>query len=304
MGFQSVDHRPTTFVTVCNQRQVNMVCLKLQKRLAASIMTCGRRKVWIDPNERSEVAMANTRVMIRKLIRDGFIIKKPKKIHSRFRARRRAVEKKRGRHLGLGSRKGCANARNPVKLLWMKRQRALRRLLKRYYESGKIDRKMYHRYYLRAKGATFKNKAALIERVDHELMEKKRSAQLLEQYKVRREEALQRKKEKEERRAKLLDEQLKLAEEAEQIRLQQEREAKGGQTQKGKKKKKGKKQKEESPEPDSGGKKRRRRRKKGGNDEPEPEPEQESKGKRKRRGKKKGSEAEPAAESQGKKKKK
>merc|ERR1719334_1389126 len=222
--------------------------------------------------------------MIRKLIRDGFIIKKPKKIHSRFRARRRAVEKKRGRHLGHGSRKGTANARNPVKLLWMKRQRAMRRLLKRYYEGGKIDRKMYHRYYLRAKGATFKNKAALIERVDHELMEKKRSAQLLEQYKVRREEALQRKKEKEERRAKLLDEQLKLAEEAEQIRLQQEREAKGGQTQKGKKKKKGKKQKEESPEPspepDSGGKKRRRR------------------------GKKKGSEAEPAAESQGKKKKK
>merc|ERR1712141_555902 len=189
-------------------------------------------------------------------IRDGFIIKRPKKIHSRFRARRRAVEKKRGRHLGLGRRKGKANARNPVKLLWMKRQRALRRLLKRYYESGKIDRKMYHRYYLRAKGATFRNKAALIERVDHELQEKKRSAQLLEQYKVRREEA-------------------------EQIRLQQEREAKGGQTQKGKKKKKGKKQKEESPEPspepDSGGKKRRRRRKKGGNDEPEAEPEQESK---------------------------
>merc|ERR1711997_771986 len=198
-------------------------------------------------------------------IRDGFIIKKPKKIHSRFRARRRAVEKKRGRHLGLGSRKGCANARNPVKLLWMKRQRALRRLLKRYYESGKIDRKMYHRYYLRAKGATFKNKAALIERVDHELMEKKRSAQLLEQYKIRREEALLRKKEKEERRAKLLDEQLKLAEEAEQIRLRQEREAKG-QTAGAKKGKKSK----DAPKGDEKKKKKKAKKKK---KEPTPEPE-------------------------------
>ncbi len=80
---------------------------------------------------------------VRKLIRDGYVIKKPQVIHSKFRARRRALEKKKGRHLGFGRRKGTKNARNPVKMLWIKRQRAMRRLLARYRSSGKIDRRMY-----------------------------------------------------------------------------------------------------------------------------------------------------------------
>ena len=123
-----------------------MVNLRMQKRLAASILKCGRRKIWLDPNEMNDIGMANTRQAVRKLIRDGFVIKKPQKIHSRFRARRRAIEKKKGRHLGHGSRKGTRNARNNVKLLWMKRQRSWRRLLFRYRLSGKIDRRMLSHY--------------------------------------------------------------------------------------------------------------------------------------------------------------
>jgi hypothetical protein len=38
-----------------------MVSLKLQKRLAASVMQCGLRKVWLDPNEVNEISMANSR---------------------------------------------------------------------------------------------------------------------------------------------------------------------------------------------------------------------------------------------------
>ena len=38
-----------------------MVSLKLQKRLAASILKCGRGKVWLDPNEGNEISMANSR---------------------------------------------------------------------------------------------------------------------------------------------------------------------------------------------------------------------------------------------------
>merc|ERR1712110_900949 len=67
----------------CPPPRVGMVVLKLQKRLAASVMDCGKRKVWLDPNEASEISMANSRQDIRKLIKDGFIIRKPPVIHSR-----------------------------------------------------------------------------------------------------------------------------------------------------------------------------------------------------------------------------
>lgn len=38
-----------------------MVLLRLQKRLAASVLKCGKRKVWLDPNEVNEISMANSR---------------------------------------------------------------------------------------------------------------------------------------------------------------------------------------------------------------------------------------------------
>lgn len=38
-----------------------MVSLKLQKRLAASVLGAGERKVWLDPNEINEISMANSR---------------------------------------------------------------------------------------------------------------------------------------------------------------------------------------------------------------------------------------------------
>lgn len=39
---------------------------------------------------------------IRKLVKDGFVIRKPHKIHSRFRARKFAEAKAKGRHTGYG----------------------------------------------------------------------------------------------------------------------------------------------------------------------------------------------------------
>merc|ERR1712098_364087 len=109
-----------------------MVSLKLQKRLAASVMDCGKRKVWLDPNEANEISMANSRQDIRKLIKDGFIIRKPPVIHSRDRTRKRLEAKRLGRHTGFGKRRGTKNARMPGKVLWIRRMRVLRRLLKKY----------------------------------------------------------------------------------------------------------------------------------------------------------------------------
>lgn len=93
-----------------------MVSLKLQKRLAASVLNCGKRKVWLDPNEGSEISMANSRQNIRKLFRDGFIMRKPTVIHSRSRVNTRLAAKRKGRHTGPGKRRGTRNARFPTKV--------------------------------------------------------------------------------------------------------------------------------------------------------------------------------------------
>lgn len=79
-----------------------MLCstLRLQKRLAASVLKCGKRKIWLDPNETTEIANANSRQNIRKLVKDGLIIRKPQAIHSRSRVRRALEAKRKGRHQG------------------------------------------------------------------------------------------------------------------------------------------------------------------------------------------------------------
>jgi hypothetical protein len=78
----------------------NSVSLKLQKRLAASVLKCGERKVWLDPNEINEISLANSRRNIARLERQGLIIKKPSVVHSRARVALRNEAKRKGRHTG------------------------------------------------------------------------------------------------------------------------------------------------------------------------------------------------------------
>ena len=122
-------------------------------------------------------------------------------MHSRSRCKRMHEAKRKGRHTGYGKRKGTRNARMPVKVLWMRRQRVLRRLLKKYREAKKITKDIYHHFYLASKGNQFKNKSVLIEAIHKMKQEKIREKQLAEQREARRVKAAEKKAKRNHRKA-------------------------------------------------------------------------------------------------------
>ncbi|KAI5055649.1 hypothetical protein GOP47_0029170, partial [Adiantum capillus-veneris] len=67
-----------------------------------------------------------------KLVKDGFVIRKPTKIHSRARAKHALEAKRKGRHSGYDKRRGTREATLPSKVLWLRRMRVLRPLLRKY----------------------------------------------------------------------------------------------------------------------------------------------------------------------------
>ncbi len=129
-----------------------------QKRMAAEVLDVGESRVWIDPDNLEDVEGAITKQDIRNLVEAGTIQKKEKTGVSRGRARKRDIQKKKGRHSGHGSRKGTKGARKPGKEGWKDKIRALRKELKRMRDEEEITRSDYRELYNMASGGFFRNK--------------------------------------------------------------------------------------------------------------------------------------------------
>ena len=135
--------------------------LNVQKRLAAGVLGCSPKRIWLDPERLSDIKEAITKIDIKGLIKDKAIAKKPVKSVSRARARVRQKQKRSGRRKGQGSRKGSENARDARKVVWINQARAQRELLKKMKEKGLFTTSVYRELYEKSKGGFFRSRKHL-----------------------------------------------------------------------------------------------------------------------------------------------
>ena len=129
-----------------------------QKRLAAQVLKCSPKRIWIDPKSLEEVKEAITKIDIKSLIKKGIIKGKRKEGVSKFRARKIKKQKSKGKQKGPGSRKGKKTARLNKKRAWIGRIRIQRRFLRELKDKKLIDVNIYRQLYSRSKGGFFRSK--------------------------------------------------------------------------------------------------------------------------------------------------
>ncbi len=136
--------------------------LNVQKRIAADVLKCSRKRVVFDESQIGDIKEAITKSDIRGLIHDDIIKKIPAKGISSFRSRALKIQKSKGRRSGQGSRKGRSGARTNPKESWMARLRLQRHFLSYLRDKNIIPTKTYRELYLKSKGGYFRSKRHLI----------------------------------------------------------------------------------------------------------------------------------------------
>jgi len=180
-----------------------MTDLRNQRRLAAEILKCGVNRVWVDEDRMDEIAKAVTRNDIRILIKGGAITKRPEKGISTGRKKKLKMQKEKGRRRGHGSRRGAKYARFPRKRRWI--ITSVRKVLKLLKEKNLIDKKIYRKYYLSAKGGSFRSKEHLLSHlVSDKVIKEEDKKKILEELKKQEEkktEKIETKKKEENKRS-------------------------------------------------------------------------------------------------------
>ncbi len=142
-----------------------MTDLRNQRRMAASILKCGRNRVWMDSDRTDEIAKAVTRADVKILINGGAIKSKQIQGISRGRKKFNQKQKDKGRRKGHGSRKGAKYARLPRKERWIRTIRPIRTYLRQLRDDKSIEKSVYRKYYRKAKGGEFRSKHHLRTRL-------------------------------------------------------------------------------------------------------------------------------------------
>lgn len=135
--------------------------LKNKKRISATVLKSGLKRVWFNPDKLSDIKEAITKDDIRNLVRAGSIRVKPKRGNSRFRFRKLLVQKRKGRRQGPGTRKGKATSRLPRKREWINKVRKQREFIKLLKDKKAIDLIKYHDLRAKVKGGFFRSRRHL-----------------------------------------------------------------------------------------------------------------------------------------------
>ena len=132
--------------------------LKTQKRLAANLLKCSRKRIVFDTERLDEIKESITKKDIEGLIKDKAIQKKQAKGVSRARANKIKRQKSKGRRKGPGSKKGKHGARLPKKQAWMKKVRVQRKFIKELKDKKIITSKSHQLLYSKIGGGFFRSR--------------------------------------------------------------------------------------------------------------------------------------------------